>query len=47
VLKLTTTESAEVGLIGDWPVTLTEIGGAEVFITATLRLASCNCGGCT
>jgi hypothetical protein len=31
---LTVTESLDVGTVGIWPVTLTEIGGAEVFMTA-------------
>jgi len=35
---LTTTESLDVGPVGVWPVTLTETGGAEVFITANVRL---------
>ena len=31
---LTATESLDVGAVGVWPATLTETGGAEVFITA-------------
>jgi hypothetical protein len=34
---LTTTGSLEVGAVGVWPVTFTETGGAEVFITAIVR----------
>jgi hypothetical protein len=37
---LTTTESSDVGVAGVCPPRLTETGGAEVFITASLRLAS-------
>ena len=43
VLMLITTGSADVGAIGVWPLTLTAVGGAEVFITATLREASPTC----
>jgi hypothetical protein len=31
---LTVTESFDVGTVGVWPAAVTEIGGAEVFITA-------------